>query len=83
MQEDFTIQLPVTAVQFDGSKSYVVKEALKVIIGCYCGTTPLNILNATTATPSIFIEPGMYKLDYLLLIHTDQETWQIYCESAG
>jgi len=60
--EDFTIQLPVTAVQLDGSKSYAREGSIKsyhwVLLG---GTTPLNILNATTATPSILsIEPGMY-----------------------
>ncbi len=59
---DFTVQLPVTALQLDGSKSYAQEGSIAsyewVLLG---GTTPVNILNATTANPSILsIEPGMY-----------------------
>lgn len=60
--DDFTVQLPVTAVQLDGSKSYAREGSIASykweLLG---GTGPLNILNATTATPSVLsIEPGMY-----------------------
>ncbi|MFT3746787.1 MAG: PKD domain-containing protein [Agriterribacter sp.] len=62
--EDIIIHLPVDAIQLDGSKSYAQEGSIKqyqwIVVS---SSSPVSILNATTANPSILsIEAGSYLL---------------------
>ncbi|MBX2925309.1 MAG: T9SS type A sorting domain-containing protein [Chitinophagaceae bacterium] len=60
--EDFSVQLPVSSIQLDGTGSY----ALDGTIVSYnwtkvSGPDPLTIVNSATATPNVqFMQPGIY-----------------------
>jgi hypothetical protein len=60
--DDFTVQLPVEAIQLDGSKSYARDGSIAgyhwILLG---GTNPATIINAETVSPSISsVEAGVY-----------------------
>ncbi|MFT3700845.1 MAG: PKD domain-containing protein [Agriterribacter sp.] len=62
--DDQILQIPVTAVQLDGSRSYAREGSISTYSwSVVSGSNPISIVNATTVNPSILsIQAGAYVL---------------------